>query len=116
MARPCKVCGMNGHSAMLCYARPKNRLIPSKTMKKIGKQGGKWLRFRAQWLLDNPGPYFCYYCGEKLAPSEVELDHKLSRSRRPDLRFDPANIVVSCHKDNTNKGSRSAEEYLDSLK
>lgn len=116
MSRPCRYCGGTGHSTIGCYARPKNRLIPHKTMKRIGKQGQKWIRFRAQWFKDNPGPYFCYYDGEPLKRNEVELDHALSRSRHPELRFDPNNIVVSCHFHNFDKGSRSAEEYLEYLK
>lgn len=79
-------------------------------MKSMGKQGQKWLRTRAQWIKENPEPYFCYYCKEQLMLNELELDH--SRSRRPDLRFEMTNLVPSCHRCNTAKGSRSADEYL----
>jgi len=68
------------------------------------------------WFEQNPendeGGYNCRYCGVFLFRNQVELDHYLSRSRRPDLKYTFSNLVPSCHNCNTDKGSRSGDEYL----
>lgn len=111
MSKPCRYCKQPGHSAFICRARPKNRIIPSKTMKKIGKQGQKWLRVRAEWFRDNPAPfYICYLCGERLTPKETTLDHIKSRGRYPELRYDPSNLAPACWRCNKEKGSRDVDE------
>lgn len=109
--KACKYCGLSGHSTLICYARPKNRILPSKKMKQIGKQGQKWLRVRAQWFKDHPAPHYaCYLCGERLTPKETTLDHIQSRSRHPELRYDQSNLAPCCWRCNTWKGSRDLEE------
>lgn len=98
---------------MLCYARPKNRMLPRKTMKRIGKQGQKWLRVRKEWFDNHPASlYVCFYCLDSLKPTVTTLDHMVSRGRAPELRWEDDNLIPCCYRDNKNKGSRSAEEYL----
>lgn len=110
----CKFCGMNGHTRMTCYARPKNKSLKRKTMRRIGKQGQKWLMTRAAWFHshapDRDGFYTCYICGDKLLPRETTLDHVKSRSRHPELRFEHSNLQPCCWRCNTAKGSRDLDE------
>lgn len=48
--------------------------------------------------------------------TQLTLDHKLSRSRHPELRFVLSNLVPCCMSCNTDKGSRSSEEYLEIIR
>lgn len=82
----------------------------------MGKVAKQWSVTRNQWIKDNPptynGYYTCYYCQSPVHIDEVQIDHKESRSRHPELRFDQSNLVPTCAFDNLQKGSMSAEEYL----
>ncbi len=98
---------------MLCYIRPKNRLVPKKKMRRLGKQGIQWHKTRAEWFKANPAVFYaCYICGEQLTKRETTLDHIQSRGRHPELRYDLSNLAPCCFKDNQEKGSLSLEEYL----
>jgi len=79
-------------------------------VRQIGKIGRRWREFRKEWLRNNPPPYQCGICGRYVSEEDVVLDHIISRSRRPDLRFDVENIQPSCYTCNTIKGSRSMDE------
>jgi 5-methylcytosine-specific restriction endonuclease McrA len=82
-------------------------------MKRIGKQGQKWIRFRTEWFKNNPQDrYQCYICGDMLLPNETQLDHIASRARHPELRFIESNLAPVCHRCNRLKGSRDLEEVL----
>lgn len=120
--RPCKICGIVGHSATFCFDRPrkplkqtkKSILKRGKPINRLGKHGKKWLAFRAQWFIDNPAPfYICYYCNDHLNRRETTLDHKIPRSRRPDLRYELDNIVPCCWRCNTLKGSKDDQQFMD---
>lgn len=69
---------------------------------------------RAAWFHshapDRDGFYTCYICGDKLLPRETTLDHVKSRSRHPELRFEPSNLQPCCWRCNTAKGSRDLDE------
>lgn len=109
----CKHCGLAGHTTVLCFTRPKNRIIPKKRMRKLGKQGIQWHKTRAEWFKQNTAAvYTCYICGEQLTPKEVTLDHYYSRSRHPELRHELSNLRPCCWRCNEAKGSLSLEEYL----
>lgn len=99
----------------MCFSKPREPLKNKKAMHRFGPVAAKWMEVRNQWMQDNPPPWKCFYCGGDLDIDTLNLDHKFSRSRRPDLRFDPNNLVACCYADNTLKGSRSAEEYLSQL-
>jgi 5-methylcytosine-specific restriction endonuclease McrA len=123
--KPCKICGVIGHSATFCRFR-RNKPIARRTrIKSIGKVTTKWLRYRAEWFETHPpddkGFYYCYYCKaigvtEGLTRREATLDHWHSRTRKPGLRFEDSNIVVACYRHNKDKGSRSGDEYLEIIK
>lgn len=123
---PCKICGAIGHSATFCFWRKKKpTAYNKKRLKKVGKVTSKWLKFRADYFASHPpderGFYYCYYCkaidvNEGLTRREATLDHWISRSRNPALRFDESNIVIACYRHNKDKGSRSGDEYIKLLK
>ena len=52
--------------------------------------------------------YTCQYCGVKLPPEELSVDHLLPRSRGG--RSSWANCVLSCLRCNRRKGNRTVEE------
>lgn len=109
MAKPCKHCGMYGHSTVFCWARPKQVLAKRKPVKKIGPVTSKWLRVRAEWFKENPaddGFYICYICGDRLTPKETTLDHIKPRSLFPELRFELSNLAPCCYRCNREKGSK----------
>lgn len=77
-------------------------------MRQLGKVGKEWLKVRKAWLELHPpnhqGYWVCANCGKWVG--SVEVDHILSRSRRPDLRFDLTNLQPLCHRCNERKGSK----------
>jgi len=78
-------------------------------MRKIGKYGRKWLNTRRLWFKENPANFYvCYYCGKVMPQNETTLDHKKSRSRHPELRFELSNLVPSCYWCNYKKGSNDS--------
>ena len=112
----CKYCGSDQHTSLQCFDKPRLPIKSHKALNWRGPVTAKWLEVRNQWLQDNPPPWHCFYCGELLTINTLTVDHKNSRSRRPDQRFDNTNLVASCAFDNKNKGSKSAEEYLKQLR
>lgn len=48
----------------------------------------------------------CWMCHKWVHIDDMELDHIISRSRRPDLRYVHSNLAPSCHDCNTKKGSK----------
>lgn len=84
---------------------------PRKPIKRIGKVAKKWIETRNKWIKNNPGPWQCYLklspmCLKSLSVDTLTLDHIQPRSRRPDLRFEYANLGPACLHCNNLKGSR----------
>lgn len=103
MPKKCKICNKEGHSQTFCFNK-KNKAIT-----KQGKYAKKWLETRNEWIQKNTntlGVFNCYICGVLLTLETLTLDHKHSRSRRPDLRFDLTNLAPCCKPCNEWKGSR----------
>lgn len=115
MTKNCSQCGSPGHASFGCFSKRRKPLATKRHMRKVGKIGRQWISVRNEWVkknLPDSGVWHCHYCGCELYLNTLTLDHKLSRGRRPDLRFDLDNLVPACLEDNTAKGSRSDEEYL----
>jgi 5-methylcytosine-specific restriction endonuclease McrA len=118
----CKFCNLEGHSAFNCRQRPRKPLRASTglaictTLRKVGKQGNKWIETRKLWFsLHNTPTYMCYICEKLMPKSETTLDHKLSRGRHPELRYVLDNLAPCCLPCNTAKGSLDVDEYLNKL-
>lgn len=116
--KQCKVCHSVGHTSFNCFKNKRSsRLNNRHYLRKIGKQGQRWLEVRAEWFKQNPAQwYYCYIDNEQLSPKETTLDHIQSRARHPELRYDLANLAPCCYFHNMDKGSLSLEEYLAKLK
>lgn len=71
----------------------------SKYLRKVGKKGKRWANFRRKFLkklVGWDGRVACQKCGKRLEIPEVEVDHVIKRSVRPDLVFDETNLVALC--------------------
>lgn len=137
--KPCKHCGKMGHWSYECRYNPKriakleakrqkaNTPIKRSSLKrstkpiaKLGKHGKQWLTTRATWIRHNPAPirgqyWECYlqihpWCPKLLTLETLTLDHVVSRSRDPTLRYTASNLKPACSYCNELKGSRSLDE------
>lgn len=122
--KPCKYCKQTKHFSYQCPANPKVALrrkvgLKRTPLKKIGKQTKQWFVTRATWIRKNPpdeqGYWYCYlqiheWCPVKLTVETVTLDHIVSRSHAPHLRFAQDNLKPACKYCNAEKGSRSVEQ------
>jgi 5-methylcytosine-specific restriction endonuclease McrA len=100
----CSFCDSEDHTVFYCPAKPKKAINPR------GKYAQRMEFVRAEWYRTHPpdhqGYYYCYLCGKAITKAQTELDHVLSRSRHPELRFELSNLRPSCHECNSEKGSR----------
>lgn len=91
-------------------------------IRKVGKKTKQWFVTRATWIRKNPPPiegqyWECYlqiheWCPVRIDIHKLTLDHVVSRSRDPSLRFNLANLKPACMYCNTEKGSRSYEAVM----
>jgi 5-methylcytosine-specific restriction endonuclease McrA len=115
----CTYCDSTEHTIFYCPKKPKTVLKP------YGKYAKRMKQVRDEWFELNPpdhsGYYYCVYCGKGITREPkllamgvpfVTLDHKLSRGRHPDLRFDLKNLVPCCEDCNLEKGSKDSEKGL----
>ncbi len=122
--KPCKHCGLLGHFSYACYQNPKRTLkqLKRSPIKRIGKTTKQWLITRTTWIRKNPPPidgkyWECYlqiheFCPIRIDITKLTLDHVVSRSKDPSLRFKPSNLKPACIYCNHEKGSRSLEAVL----
>lgn len=109
----CKRCGVEGHTAFNCFGKKRKPIGGRKHIRKVGKVGRQWMATRHEWIqknLPDKGTWDCTYCGRPLHLNELTLDHKKSRSRHPELRFELSNLTPACWECNTLKGSKDFEE------
>lgn len=126
--KPCRHCGLTGHFPYQCFANPKKAIKrtelrrSTKPIKKVGKNTKQWFKTRATWIRKNPPPiegqyWECYlqiheWCPVRIDIHKLTLDHVVSRSRDPSLRFNLENLKPACMYCNTEKGSRSYETVM----
>lgn len=79
-------------------------------MRRVGKVTKKWLKTRREWIRLNPPNhqnfYECYICRRWVHKDEMELDHIISRTRAPHLRYELSNLTPSHSACNSEKGSK----------
>lgn len=61
-----------------------------RVLKSLSPRGWKWSRFEKSWLKEHAS---CAACG---STSFLEVHHKLPFAMRPDLEFEPSNVVTLC--------------------
>lgn len=120
MPKPCKFCGGLGHLAFGCTKKPRKPLSRVRRMNKVGRVTQKLIDQRKEYLEAFPAPHYCYYCvymgiEEELDEKDVQVEHFMTKSDRPDLRFDWSNLVKSCAPHNKFKGEKSGPEFLATL-
>ena len=74
---------------------------------RFGRQHVSSLRLNRRNLLARDG-HCCQYCGQTLPASQLSLDHVVPRSRGGPTTWE--NVVASCVRCNTKKGSRTPQE------
>lgn len=87
---------------------------PTRRVRQHGKQALKWVSTRQEWIKRNwsPGVTFtCHYCPTELTLDTLTLDHKHTRSRHPELRYQLSNLVPACEPCNLKKGSIDHDDY-----
>ncbi len=74
-----------------------------------GRRGGRWRKLHAA-VKARRAP--CWLCGQAIDytlvwpdPGSFSVDHRLSRSRRPDAAEDPANLAASHLACNQSRGN-----------
>lgn len=117
--KPCKYCGSRGHFPYMCIKNPKNSKNRYTNLKQNGKYAKQWALTRQTWIRNNPpdkhGYWYCYlqiheWCPVKLTEKTLTLDHVVSRSRAPSLRFSADNLKPACIYCNNMKGSKSLDQ------
>jgi 5-methylcytosine-specific restriction endonuclease McrA len=116
-----------GHFPYECRLNPKRKLkqLKRSPINKVGKQTKQWFITRATWIRKNPPPiegtyWECYlrihpWCPVRLDLAHLTLDHVVSRSADPSLRFNANNLKPACQYCNDMKGSRSLEQIMKEL-
>lgn len=119
--KPCKHCGRMGHYSYACYQNPKRALkaLKRSPINKIGKNTKQWFITRATWIKKNAPPiegkyWICYlqihpWCPVRISVENLTLDHVVSRSSDPSLRFNQDNLKPACKYCNEMKGSQKLE-------
>lgn len=120
MAKQCQTCGKRAYSDFCLAHKPRTPIRvnvtkpkPRKPIQQQGKVAKSWIKTRADWFKANTMEFYtCYICNRMLRREDCTLDHIISRSSRPDLRYVHSNLAVSCWTCNNSKGSKSLEVYL----
>ncbi len=124
--KPCRHCAQMGHFSYACRLNPKKALKrtelkrSTKPINRVGKQTKQWFITRATWIRKNPPPihneyWECYlrihpWCPVRLDIHDITLDHVVSRTRDPSLRFKLENLKPACIHCNGMKGSKDVSQ------
>lgn len=120
----CQHCDSDKHTKGSCPERPSKKDLakvdaktgryPDVTLRRVGKYGERWAATRTKWhRLNKPnhqGYFQCHICRGMVLATEMELDHVISRTRAPELRFELSNLKPSHSKCNRDKGSKNIDE------
>lgn len=123
----CTVCNKRSYSDR-CVAHKPRKPIPASVLpirhkplpprikrpRQAGKHAVKWIETRRDWIKQNWAPGMvidCHYCHRPLTLDELSLDHKVARSRAPELRYQMSNLVPCCLACNGSKASVDHDHY-----
>lgn len=127
--KPCSVCGEEFWAVnpiqSRCPTHTVKRLKQKKSLNHVGKVAKNWRKDRMEWIRDTDRGDHIWHCvigGAALTNDKdlnsfgtvlwLTVDHEVSRTRDPSKRRDSGNFQPMCQYHNTNKGSRTTEEYL----
>jgi len=123
----CRNCQGLGHYRYQCFKKdikkPKVKVVRKRIY--YGKVDKLWVAAKKKWFKANPsinGYYYCHYCSRVLVKDDelndygveyVTLDHKVPKGNHIGikLKYDISNLLPSCSRCNTLKGSRSYESF-----
>lgn len=119
----CTFCESSEHTQFYCHRKPRNTLSQTKPMNKVGKVTQQWFNLRREWIAKyGSEDHHCHYCNVLLSDNQfliddglamkLTLDHLVPRSRKPSKRFQFSNLVPACLPCNTDKSSRSHNEFV----
>lgn len=123
MPKPCKHCGAELHTSIMCFKRPRQPIKNKRQLRyRASPEYVKWNATRRDWIQKNPpdkfGFWYCYLkispvCIKRMDIDQLTLDHVLPKGsfRYRHLKHDPSNLKPACVFCNTQKGSR----VLDSI-
>jgi len=95
-ATVCKYCkAVDKHYSFQCSQRPRKEVEakPRKAIKQRGKHYDLWQEARKIFVANNPDAK-CSFCGNPA----TDVDHKIKRSVRPDLRYVQSNLQWLCRR------------------
>lgn len=110
----CKHCQGTNHTSMTCPSKPRPQLRQEarKTREKRVAVSHEWFKLNPP---DNDGLWHCYLrvspeCPYELTRATIQLEHKKSKARHPELRYDVTNLAPACAPCNKLKGSLDFDE------
>lgn len=124
MAKPCKYCGRETHFSFQCGLRPRKEKPkkPQKPIRFASKKSAKRKRdVDKEWHEQNPpnekGLWPCYLrispdCEVWVDAETINLEHKKSKVRHPELKYVVSNIGATCNPCNKQKGSLDDDDVL----
>lgn len=114
--KPCKLCKSKYHTAWQCPSKPRSALLrgnstllAKKPMKRLGKEGRRYMEFRNDvaypYLVERDGEQ-CSHCGRADVP--LDVDHLHKRGSHPELKYDLNNLQLLCRRCHDRKDNQSA--------
>lgn len=123
MAKPCRFCGSLQHTGFRCFKRPRKekaykkpkpiRAVSKKTAQKRRDVSKEWYDLNPP---DENGLWPCYLriapnCERFVNRQTINLEHKKSKVRHPELRYVVSNIGAACQPCNKLKGSEDDTDF-----
>ena len=96
----CGYCGKDGHTSMMCHAKPKKRIKKEADKARVQRQTvtTEWKR---SLVPDRDGYYTCYLqispsCPRRLTKLQVVPEHVYPKSKYPELKYEKLNLKIAC--------------------